>query len=63
MSRIDWVCLSIVLLGLALFIYSANVFDAVIGWIGVYSFFGGILIFLVLYIHGELTKKEEDQKP
>ena len=56
-------CLSIVLLGFALFIYGANVFDAVIGWIGVYFFFGGILIFLVLYIRGELTKKEEVQKP
>ena len=63
MSRIDWVCLSIVLLGFALFIYGANMFDAVIGWIGVYFFFGGILIFLVLYIRGELTKKEEVQKP
>jgi len=50
-------------LGFALFLYGANVFDAVVGWVGVYFFFGGILVFLVLYIYGELTKKGEVQKP
>jgi membrane-bound ClpP family serine protease len=63
MSWTDWACLSIVILGFALFLYGANVFDAVFGWIGVYLFFGGILFFLVRYIYGELTKKEEVQKP
>jgi len=63
MSRTDWACLSAVILGFALLLYGANVFDAVVGWIGVYLFFGGILVFLVLYIYDELTKKEEVQKP
>jgi hypothetical protein len=63
MSRTDWICLGAVILGFALFLYGANVFDAVVGWIGVYFFFGGILVFLVLYIYGELTKKGEVQKP
>jgi len=63
MSWTDWVCLSVVILGFALFLYGANVFDAVVGWIGVYLFFGGILAFLVLYIYSEFTKKEEVQKP
>ena len=62
MSRTDWACLSIVLFGFTLFLYGANVFDTLIGWIGVYFFFGGILIFLILYIYGEL-KKQEIQKP
>ena len=63
MSRTDWICLGAVILGFALFLYGANLFDAVVGWVGVYFFFGGILVFLVLYIYGELTKKGEVQKP
>jgi hypothetical protein len=55
--------LVIVILGFALFLYGANFYDAVVGWIGVFLFFGGILAFLVLYIYGELTKKEEVQNP
>jgi len=63
MSRTDWACLAAVILGLLMFLYGANVFNAVVGWIGVYFFFGGILVFLILYIYGELTKKEEVQNP
>jgi divalent metal cation (Fe/Co/Zn/Cd) transporter len=63
MSRTDWACLSAVILGFVLFLYGANFYDAIVGWIGVYLFFGGILVFLVLYIYDELTKKEEVQKP
>jgi hypothetical protein len=63
MSWTDWACLGIVVLGFMLFLYGANVFNAVIGWVGVYLFFGGIIAFLVLYIYGELTKKTEVQNP
>jgi heme O synthase-like polyprenyltransferase len=63
MSRTDLACLSAVILGFLLFLYGANMFDAVVGWVGVYFFFGGILLFLVLYIYGEWTKKEEVQNP
>jgi heme O synthase-like polyprenyltransferase len=63
MSRTDLACLSAVILGFLLFLYGANMFNAVVGWIGVYFFFGGILIFLVLYIYGEWTKKEGVQNP
>ncbi len=63
MSRMDWACLGAVIIGFVLFLYGANVFNAVVGWVGVYFFFGGILVFLVLYIYGELTKKEEVQNP
>jgi divalent metal cation (Fe/Co/Zn/Cd) transporter len=59
-SRTDWLCLGIVILGIVLFLYGANFYDAVIGWIGVALFFGGALAFLILYIYSELTKKEEE---
>jgi len=62
MSRTNLACLSAVILGFLLFVYGANIFNVIVGWIGVYFFFGGILLFLVLYIYGELTKKEEVQK-
>jgi hypothetical protein len=63
MSWTDWAFLGIVILGFVLFLYGANFYDAVVGWVGVFLFFGGIIAFLVLYIYGELTKKEEVQKP
>jgi len=63
MSWTYWACLGIVILGFALFLYGANFYDAVVGWIGVYFFFGGIIFSLVLYIYHELTKKEEAQNP
>jgi divalent metal cation (Fe/Co/Zn/Cd) transporter len=63
MSRVDLVCLSIVILGFVLFLYGANFFDAVIGWVGVYLIIGGILVFLLFYIYNELTKKVEVQNP
>jgi divalent metal cation (Fe/Co/Zn/Cd) transporter len=63
MSRVDLVCLGIVVLGFVLFLYGANFFDAVIGWVGVYLIIGGILVFLLFYIYNELTKKVEVQNP
>ena len=63
MSKTDWACLGAVILGFVLFLYGANFYDAVVGWVGVYLFFGGIIAFLVLYIYHELTKKEETQNP
>jgi hypothetical protein len=63
MSKIDWACLGVVILGFVLFLYGANFYDAVVGWVGVYLFFGGIIAFLGIYIYHELTKKEETQNP
>ena len=63
MSRTDWICLAVVVLGIILFLYGANYYDATVGWIGVFLFVGGILAFLVLYIYGELTKEVETQNP
>ncbi len=63
MSRLDLVCLSISILGFVLFIYGANFFNAIIGWVGFYLIMGGILVFLIFYIYNELTKKVEVQNP
>jgi divalent metal cation (Fe/Co/Zn/Cd) transporter len=63
MSRTDWVCLGVVMVGFVLFLYGANFYDGAVGWAGVALFFVGVLTFLVLYIYNELTKKEEAQNP
>ncbi len=63
MSRISLACLAMVILGFVLFLYGANFYDAIIGWVGVYLIIGGILVFLLFYIYNELTKKVEAQNP
>ena len=50
-------------MGIILFLYGANYYDAAVGWAGVALFIAGILTFLIRYIYGELTKKVETQKP
>jgi hypothetical protein len=63
MSRVNLACLGMVILGFVLFLYGANFYDAVIGWVGVYLMIGGILVFLLFYIYNELTKKVAVQNP
>jgi hypothetical protein len=63
MSRVNLVCLGMVILGVVLFLYGANFYDVVIGWVGVYLMIGGILVFLLFYIYNELTKKVKVQNP
>ena len=57
MSWKDWACLGVIVLGVVLFLYGANYYDATVGWAGVYLVIIGILVILVLYIYSELTKK------
>jgi len=57
MSWINWVCLGMIVLGVVLFLYGANYYDATVGWAGVYLVIIGLLVILFLYIYGELTKK------
>ena len=63
MSWLSWACLGLVLLGVVLFLYGANVYDAVVGWTGFFLGMAGILVFLIRYIYGELTGKVEPQNP
>ena len=57
MSWINWACLGIIVLGVVLFLYGANYYDATVGWAGVYLVIIGLLVMLVRYIYGELMKK------
>jgi len=57
MSSTDWTCLGLFILGFLLFLYGANIYNAIIGYTGVYLFIGSIAAYLVLYMHKELSKK------
>ncbi len=57
MSWIDWACLGIFILGLLLFIYGANIYNAIVGYTGVFLFIGAIVAYLIMYIYKGLNKK------
>jgi uncharacterized membrane protein len=63
MSWVNWTCLGVVLLGFVLFLCGANYYNAAVGWVGVGLFVVGILVFLVHYVYGELTKRVSVQNP
>jgi len=56
MSWTDWACLGIFILGFMLFILGANIYNAIVGYTGVYLFIGAIVAYLVIYIYKQLTK-------
>ncbi len=62
MRRNDLACLGIIVLGAVLFLYGANFYDATVGWVGVYLFFGGIVFYLALYVYGMFSKRGQVQK-
>jgi membrane-bound ClpP family serine protease len=58
LSRADWACLGLIILGVILFLYGANFYDNFVGWTGVFMFVGGILAWIVLYVYGEVMKRK-----
>ncbi|MCW4046566.1 MAG: hypothetical protein NWE99_03265 [Candidatus Bathyarchaeota archaeon] len=63
MSWTDWACLGVVVVGIVLFLYGANYYDAVVGWFGVFLFIGGIAAYIALYVYNMLAKKPLPQNP
>lgn len=59
MSKIDWVLLAVFLVGFTIFLYGANIYNAVAGYGGIYMCFGTIAAYIIIYIYHELTKKSE----
>jgi hypothetical protein len=57
MSWIDWTCLGIFILGFLLFLLGANIYNAIVGYTGVYLSIGSIAAYLIIYIYNELTRK------
>jgi hypothetical protein len=63
MSWTDWTCLGVFVAGFLLFLYAANLYNATVGYIGLYMWIGAIIIYLLTYVYKELTKKSAIQKP
>jgi hypothetical protein len=62
-SVIKWFLFFIAIIGVVLFLYGANYYEAAVGWVGVSFFVAGVVGFLVLYVYGELMKGNQVQKP
>ncbi len=63
MSWTDWTLLCLFIVGFLLFLVGANTYNAVVGYGGIYLFIGSIIVYLVVYIYKEITKKKPAQNP
>jgi len=58
MKALKWFLIVVAIISLLLFLYGANYYDPVIGWVGVSLFAASVVGFLVLYVHNELAKRD-----
>jgi hypothetical protein len=63
MSWTEWACLGIFIAGFLLFLYGANLYNPLVGYIGLYMWIGAIIIYLLTYVYKELTEKPAIQNP
>jgi drug/metabolite transporter (DMT)-like permease len=54
----DWLGFGVIILGIILFLYGANYYDATVGWIGVLLFVGAVVALVVLYVYKSLTQRK-----
>jgi len=59
MKALKWFLIVVAIISLLLFLYGANYYDPVIGWVGVSLFAASVVGFLVLYVHNELAKRDQ----
>jgi hypothetical protein len=60
MSWKDMVCLSVVIVGIVLFMYGSNYYDETTGWSGVYLMVAGFFAEIILKVYENLTKRKND---
>ncbi len=63
MSREDWACVALMILGILLFLYGANFYDNIVGWTGVFLFAISFFALIALAIHNYLRHKPEAVSP
>lgn len=56
----DVTCLLVFIVGVALFLYGANYYDAFVGWTGVALMAGGFFAEVFLKIYEVMSKREND---
>jgi hypothetical protein len=57
-----WFLVVVAVVGIVLFLYGANYYDAVVGWAGVSLVAASVVGLLALYVLGELEKRKKGQK-
>ncbi len=57
MSKADWACVILMILGIIDFLVGANIYNAVVGWLGVFFFVGGLAALVILYVRNKLVKR------
>lgn len=62
MSTFSWFLVVVFVIGAVLFLYGANYYDPVVGWVGVAVAAVSLVGFLLLYVYGELAKRVSSQK-
>jgi multisubunit Na+/H+ antiporter MnhB subunit len=62
MSAFKWFLVVVFIIGVVLFLYGANYYDPIVGWVGVAVAAAGLVGFLVLYIYDEFGKRSNSQK-
>ena len=62
MSAMKWFLVVVAVVGIVLFLYGANYYDAVVGWAGVSLVAASVVGLLALYVLGELEKRKKGQK-
>jgi len=58
MSWKDIVCVYIIVIGVVLFLYGSNYYNALAGWTGVYLVIGGFFAEIVLKLYESIRKKK-----
>ena len=56
-SALKWFFILVAIVAFLLFLYGANYYDAVVGWVGVALLAASLVGFLVFYVYEELMKR------
>lgn len=59
MSWKDLACLCVIIVGVVLFLYGSNYYNAEIGWSGVYLIVAGFFAQIILKVYENVRKKSE----
>jgi membrane-bound ClpP family serine protease len=57
MAWLNWISILLILVGLGMFLYGANFYNATVGWAGFYLGIGGILLCAVTLVYSQLKKE------
>ncbi len=58
MSREDWACFFVIIIGIILFLAGANFYNAFVGYLGFFLFMGGVIALIALYIYDYLASRK-----